>query len=173
MAGAETPPGPVPPNANLDLTISATGTSPPPPAASAETVPSPARSVPPKPGVPGTIRRSRCHSPVGQKNAERSSYCAARGADCACRYSGRDTCAAPGTPKSQYDYALSLMLGQRDFAAEAGMRAFVEQHPQDDLAGNARLTAKPTMCAEVIRTRHSRSRRSTKDTQKRRRRTVF
>ena len=43
-----------------------------------------------------------------------------------------------GTPKSQYDYALSLMLKKQDFAyAERVLKAFVKQHPQDTLTGNA------------------------------------
>ena len=51
---------------------------------------------------------------------------------------GQTPRAATGTPQSQYDYALSLMLGQQDFAAaEQALKAFVEQHPQDDLTGNA------------------------------------
>lgn len=44
----------------------------------------------------------------------------------------------PGTTMQQYDYALSLMLQKQDFAkAETALRAFVDQHPQDKLAGNA------------------------------------
>jgi tol-pal system protein YbgF len=44
----------------------------------------------------------------------------------------------PGTPKSQYDYALSLMRQKLDFAAaEIAFKAFIEQHPKDGLTGNA------------------------------------
>ncbi|MEE2997041.1 MAG: tol-pal system protein YbgF [Pseudomonadota bacterium] len=44
----------------------------------------------------------------------------------------------PGTPKSQYDYALSLLLKQQDFGrAEEALKAFVKQHPRDNLTGNA------------------------------------
>lgn len=43
-----------------------------------------------------------------------------------------------GTPQSQYDYALSLMLKQQDFAkAETALKAFIEQNPKDKLTGNA------------------------------------
>jgi tol-pal system protein YbgF len=43
-----------------------------------------------------------------------------------------------GTPKKQYDYALSLMLKQQDFAkAETALKAFIEQNPKDKLTGNA------------------------------------
>ena len=43
-----------------------------------------------------------------------------------------------GSPKAQYDYALSLMLQQQDFAsAETALQAFIEQNPDDELAGNA------------------------------------
>lgn len=44
----------------------------------------------------------------------------------------------PGSDQEQYDYALSLMLQKQDFAtAEKALRAFVEQHPDSSLAGNA------------------------------------
>ena len=44
----------------------------------------------------------------------------------------------PGTPKSQYEYAVSLMLKQQNFSrAEKALMAFLEKHPQDDLASNA------------------------------------
>lgn len=44
----------------------------------------------------------------------------------------------PGTPKSQYEYAVSLMLKQQNFSrAEKALEAFLEKHPQDDLASNA------------------------------------
>lgn len=43
-----------------------------------------------------------------------------------------------GTPKAQYDYALSLMLKQQDFAkAESALKAFIEKNPEDRLTGNA------------------------------------
>jgi tol-pal system protein YbgF len=43
-----------------------------------------------------------------------------------------------GTPQKQYDYALSLMLKQQNFAkAEATLKAFIEQNPKDKLTGNA------------------------------------
>lgn len=43
-----------------------------------------------------------------------------------------------GTPQAQYDYALSLMLKQQDFAkAETALKAFIEKHPKDKLTGNA------------------------------------
>ena len=55
------------------------------------------------------------------------------------QYGGGPPAVLPqGTPQSQYDYALSLMLKQQDFArAEQALRAFVRQHPQDKLTGNA------------------------------------
>lgn len=44
----------------------------------------------------------------------------------------------PGTPKSQYEYAVSLMLKQQNFIrAEKALEAFLEKHPQDGLASNA------------------------------------
>ena len=44
----------------------------------------------------------------------------------------------PGTPKSQYDYALSLLLKHQDFSrAEEALKAFVKQYPRKSLTGNA------------------------------------
>ena len=43
----------------------------------------------------------------------------------------------PGTPKQKYDYAFSL-LQKRDYAlAEQALRAFIEQHSENQYAGNA------------------------------------
>jgi tol-pal system protein YbgF len=43
----------------------------------------------------------------------------------------------PGSPKDQYAYALSL-LRKRDYqGAETALRAFVDQHPDNKLSGNA------------------------------------
>ena len=44
----------------------------------------------------------------------------------------------PGDAKSQYDYALSLILNEQDFAkAEQAFSAFIDGHPKHDLSGNA------------------------------------
>ena len=44
----------------------------------------------------------------------------------------------PGTPQSQYEYALSLMLKQQDFAkAESALSAFIDRYPKNKLTGNA------------------------------------
>ena len=44
----------------------------------------------------------------------------------------------PGTPEQQYDYALGLMLQKQDFAtAETALRRFIDDHPKNDLTGNA------------------------------------
>ncbi|MDE0797512.1 MAG: tol-pal system protein YbgF, partial [Alphaproteobacteria bacterium] len=43
-----------------------------------------------------------------------------------------------GMPKAQYDYALSLMLKQQDFAkAETALKSFIETNPNNRLTGNA------------------------------------
>jgi tol-pal system protein YbgF len=43
-----------------------------------------------------------------------------------------------GLPKAQYDYALSLMLKQQNFAkAETALKSFIETNPNDRLTGNA------------------------------------
>lgn len=44
----------------------------------------------------------------------------------------------PGDARQQYDYALSLILNEQDFAkAERAFSAFIDGHPKHDLAGNA------------------------------------
>jgi tol-pal system protein YbgF len=43
-----------------------------------------------------------------------------------------------GTPRQQYDYAVSLILQQQNFGdAEKALKAFVTTHPSDPLAGSA------------------------------------
>jgi tol-pal system protein YbgF len=43
-----------------------------------------------------------------------------------------------GTPEQQYDQALGLMLQKQDFAtAETALRRFIDDHPKNDLTGNA------------------------------------
>ena len=43
-----------------------------------------------------------------------------------------------GTPKAQYDYALSILLKQQDFAkAEEALKAFIYMNPKDPLMSNA------------------------------------
>lgn len=60
-----------------------------------------------------------------------------------------------GTPQKQYDYALSLMLKQQNFAkAETALKAFIEQNPKDKLTGNAFTgSARPITSAKAIRKR--------------------
>ena len=44
----------------------------------------------------------------------------------------------PGEPRQQYDYALSLILNEQDFAkAEKAFTAFIDIHAEHKLAGNA------------------------------------
>jgi tol-pal system protein YbgF len=43
-----------------------------------------------------------------------------------------------GTPKQQYDHAISLMLNDQNFSgAERALKAFIDEHPENVLAGNA------------------------------------
>jgi tol-pal system protein YbgF len=43
-----------------------------------------------------------------------------------------------GTPKQQYDNAISLMLNDQNFAgAEHALKTFIERHPEHELTGNA------------------------------------
>jgi tol-pal system protein YbgF len=74
-----------------------------------------------KPGVLGTI-------PKNQAVGNRSGRMAA----------APQSILPAGTPKEQYDYALSLMLKQQDFAkAEIALKVFIEKNPKNKLTGNA------------------------------------
>ena len=48
------------------------------------------------------------------------------------------TAPATGTPKEMYDQAFSLLSQANYGEAEVALRTFVDQHPQDPLAGNAK-----------------------------------
>jgi tol-pal system protein YbgF len=115
--GAADPREPTPalPAAELELKPSAQKTAP---------------NLPPQPGVLGTIPRNLAvTSPRGPASVPAASPPAAP---------APKSPLPPGTPKSQYDYALSLLLKQQDFAlAEEALKAFVKQHPRDNLTGNA------------------------------------
>ena len=89
------------------------------------------RTPPPPPGAPGAPPR-----PPGTIPKDLA-VDAPRGPDPAAKPAAEPALPA-GTPQQQYDYALSLMLQKQDFArAETSLRAFVEAHPKDPLAGNA------------------------------------
>ncbi len=84
-----------------------------------------APDAPPRPL--GTLRLTKSGQPVAPVGAPQGAGAAS---------------AAPvlpeGDPKEQYDYALSLILNAQDFAkAEKAFAAFIERHPEHDLAGNA------------------------------------
>ncbi len=43
-----------------------------------------------------------------------------------------------GTPKQQYDHAISLMLNDQNFSgAERALKAFIKRHPKNEFTGNA------------------------------------
>ena len=135
-ASAEPPPL-ASPNANLPLRPSWPSeptTAAPPPAP-------PAGTVPPPPGVLGTIPKDLAVTkPRGPANVPTAPPPASATPPATASEAPSQPPASlpPGTPQSQYDYALSLMLKQQDFArAEQALRAFVRQHPQDKLTGNA------------------------------------
>lgn len=116
---------------------------PPPGAASAPVL----RSPPPadvrqgsQPGVLGTIPKNLAVSkPQGPATVAPPPGSTAAPASAAPAVTASAPPVLPaGTPKAQYDYALSLMLKQQDFAkAETALKAFIGQHPQDKLTGNA------------------------------------
>ena len=142
-AGAEPPPL-ASPNANLPLrppSLPEPTTAAPPPAPPAGTVPPPPRPVASQPGVLGTIPKdlavTNSRGPATVPPAPPPAN-ATPPATASVAPSQPPAVLPQGTPQSQYDYALSLMLKQQDFArAEQGLRAFVRQHPQDKLTGNA------------------------------------
>ena len=141
--GAEPPPL-ASPNANLPLRPPSPPeptTAAPPPAPPAGTVPPPPRPVASQPGVLGTIPKdlavTNSRGPATVPPAPPPAN-ATPPATASVAPSQPPAVLPQGTPQSQYDYALSLMLKQQDFArAEQALRAFVRQHPQDKLTGNA------------------------------------
>ena len=144
--GAEPPPL-ASPNASLPLrppppSPPAPTTAAAPPAPPAGTAPPPPpRPVAAQPGVLGTIPKDLAvttpRGPATVPPAPPPANSAAP-ATASVPPSQPPSTLPPGTPQSQYDYALSLMLKQQDFArAEQALKAFVRQHPQDKLTGNA------------------------------------
>lgn len=52
--------------------------------------------------------------------------------------SSGDAALPPGTPKEQYDHALTLLLRKKDYeGAETALKQFIDTHGGDPLAGNA------------------------------------
>lgn len=147
QSGAAAPgtiPQSVTPSANQRLQLR------PPPAAAAPSAQASAAAPPTSPnrGAPprtlGTIPKEMAvTSPRGPANVPSQPPLRAQpvapAAPAAQTASVAPTAVLPaGTPQAQYDYALSLMLKQQDFAkAETALQAFIEQNPGDGLAGNA------------------------------------
>lgn len=153
-------PGTVPqsasPPSNVGLTLrpppgaQSPSALPPPPTPAARAL-SPPASAPARgaaPGVLGTIPKNMAvSSPRGPANvppqpplrAQPPAASPAAPAAQTATQTATQTAALPaGTPQSQYDYALSLMLKQQDFAkAETALKAFIDTNPKDRLAGNA------------------------------------
>ncbi|MGB0631365.1 MAG: tol-pal system protein YbgF [Alphaproteobacteria bacterium] len=143
-AGAEPPAQtPAAPSANLQLRPPPQQVPPTltPPAARTDAAPPPPRPVASQPGVLGTIPKNLAvTSPRGPATVPPAPPPAQPAAPPTASVAppAQSSALPPGTPQSQYDYALSLMLKQQDFArAEQALKAFVEQHPQDNLTGNA------------------------------------
>jgi tol-pal system protein YbgF len=130
------------PSVGLPLRPPAAGRLPaPPPAAAAPVLrPPPAANAPARgtaPGVLGTIPKNLAVStPRGPAVVTPQQP---RPAAPAVATAAPPPSVLPaGTPQKQYDYALSLMLKQQDFAkAETALKAFIEQNPKDKLTGNA------------------------------------
>lgn len=132
------------PPSNVGLTLR------PPPAAQSSSVqaPSPSTGAAPArgaaPGVLGTIPKNMAvSSPRGPANVPPQPPLRAQPAPSAAP-APQTAAVAPvavlpaGTPKAQYDYALSLMLKQQNFAkAETALKSFIETNPNDGLTGNA------------------------------------
>ena len=103
-----------------------------PPAALSAATPPPA---PGTPGVIGTIDPAQVEALRAQQAA---------GAQTPAPAAGSQQAAVPavapptGTPKEQYDRAFGLLSQANYGEAEVALRAFVEQHPKDPLAGNAK-----------------------------------
>lgn len=141
-------PGAVPqsvtPSANqrLQLRPPSAAASPSAPASAAAPPTSPNRGAPPR--TLGTIPKDMAVTrPRGPANVPPQpplrAQPAAPATAAAQTASVAPTAVLPaGTPQAQYDYALSLMLKQQDFAkAETALQAFIEKNPKDGLTGNA------------------------------------
>jgi tol-pal system protein YbgF len=136
----------VSPPSNVGLTLR------PPPAAQspslASSVQAPAPNLAPSapargaaPYVLGTIPKNMAvFSPRGPANVPPQPPLRAQSAAPAAQTAAVAPAAVlpAGMPKAQYDYALSLMLKQQDFAkAETALKSFIETNPNDRLTGNA------------------------------------
>lgn len=94
-----------------------------------------AATIPPASGTPGVIgtvdpaqvEALRAQQTAGQIPAAGNQQAAVSAAP-----------VASGTPKEQYDRAFALLSQTNYGEAEVALRAFVEQHPKDPLAGNAK-----------------------------------
>lgn len=128
-----------PSNVGLQLRPPPAVSPPPTPQTAAATSPAPARGA--APGVLGTIPKNMAvSSPRGPESVPPQPPMRAQPATPPAQTASVGPAAAlpAGTPQAQYDYALSLMLKQQDFAkAETALQTFIEKHPQDDLTGNA------------------------------------
>ena len=134
------------PPSNVGLTLrpppAAQSPSQAPSQAPSAQAPAPARGA--APGVLGTIPQNMAvSSPRGPANVPPQPPLRAQPAPSATP-AAQTAAVAPaavlpaGTPKAQYDYALSLMLKQQNFAkAETALKSFIETNPNDGLTGNA------------------------------------
>lgn len=87
--------------------------------------------APGTPGVIGTVDPAQVEALRAQQAA---------GAQASAPVAGTQQAAVPatGTPKEMYDQAFSLLSQANYGEAEVALRAFVDQHPKDPLAGNAK-----------------------------------
>lgn len=122
----------------------------PPSASAAAPAPSPAPPASPTtPGVLGTISESQLAASQAQGTGGSAAAAAAAAsaggsvAPAASTGANPQVAALPpgelptGSPEEQYQYAWGLLRAQDYAGAEAGLRAFVAQHPEHTLAGNA------------------------------------
>ena len=92
---------------------------------------------PAKPGVLGTISESQLaasQAQVPNRAATAAASAAAAGASVASLPPGE---LPAGSPEEQYQYAWGLLRAQDYAGAESVLRAFIAQHPEHALAGNA------------------------------------
>lgn len=114
--------------------------APPAPASAAPVLkPPPTANRGSQPGVLGTIPKNLAVSkPRGPATVAPQPRAPAAPAAPATASLAPQPALPAGTPKAQYDYALSLMLKKQDFArAETALKAFIEKNPKDKLTGNA------------------------------------
>lgn len=104
----------------------------------------PAGSAPAQPAAPPAAAATPAKAANGQQQAGVFGYIGPNGAAAPSAAPAQQQAAAPaggglpnGTPEQKYNYAFDLLRKNNYAAAEGALKAFVQQNPTHELAGNA------------------------------------